>query len=115
MEIKSRSESTSLQKIHSLPPVKEAEYRWISPKHSRVSVSRGSASAGAVTHIHLTHHSARPSEALIRSSEGASVKSGVVISTQITQALRSRGIQRRLLSLSSPLPQVFLFVISLHL
>lgn len=56
LETKNQSESKSMQKIP-LPLVKEAEYGWRSPRHNRVSLFRGSAPVGAVTHIPLKHSS----------------------------------------------------------
>lgn len=62
-------------------------------------------------HTFLSNIAVFPSETLIRSSGGPSIKEGVGNSIQITQTLRSRGIQGRQQSLSlfSPSPSFLVF------
>ena len=111
-ETKNQFKSRSMQKIP-LTPMKLTEDRWISPKHNRVSLSRATVLLlKGPWCTSISNMAAYPSETLIRSSGGPSIKKGVGNSIQITQALRSRGLQGRCNPfLFYPPPQVFLLLI----
>ena len=109
-ETKNQFKSRSMQKIP-LPPWKLAEDGWMSPKYNRVfSFQSYSLLLKGPWCMSVSNIAAYPSETLIRSSGGPSTKKGVGNSIQITQALRSRGIQgRHNPFLFSPPPQVLAF------
>lgn len=105
-------ETTNLKAIlcrkYHYPLWKPAEYGWISPIHNRVFLFRAMVLLlKGPRCMFISKIAAYPSETLIRSSGGPSVKKGVSNSIPVTQALRSRGTQGRQQSLSlSPPPQV---------
>ena len=115
-ETKNQFKSRSMQKIP-LTPMKLTEDRWISPKHNRVSLSRATVLLlKGPWCTSISNMAAYPSETLIRSSGGPSIKKGVGNSIQITQALRSRGLPREVQSLSllSPSPSFLAFDLSCY-